>query len=167
MPPIGTQDETSISVDGGHPGSSDEPKGNPDCRIPPKPPKTEHKGHTPITVRGPKGVHRRVVESNSLGLQLAYEPLLNHSELWQLDTDEGVLVFNTQNPLFVKCDNGSASALIRLQELVVFQALTLHMVPEDHRVAQRQILDEFNLGYVTVLLQGDALRRRAKGNFVE
>ncbi len=149
------QENTSLSLDG-NPGSPRTKTGEEGGRERQEP--TKEKGdHLPLTVAGPKGSRRRVVSRSSFGLQLAHEPL-EGIELWKLDPEEGILTFNTRHPSWVACEEKNDTAVMRLQEQVAMQALTLQAMPEGGRLIQRQVLDSLTETLVPWILTGDKLR---------
>lgn len=153
---MGEQDQKALSVDG-KPGvaRSSDPDASRDERGTPKVPKPEH---TPLTVTGPKGQQRKVVRSDSFGLQFSHEAMEGSPDLWKLDTQNGVLRFNIRHPLWIACDEKSDLVLMKLQECVTIQALTLQVMPENVRVPQRQVLDEVNHSFVSWLIRSDKAR---------
>lgn len=151
---VGEQGQPAISVD----GKFGVPTKNPDKKLQNRDqPIQEKKPHTPLTVAGPKGQPRKVVKHSSFGLQFAHEAMEGSPELWKLDTDEGILTFNIRHQLWKQCDVKDTT-LMKLQECVAMQALTLYMMPENHRLHQRQVLDEFNHSLVSWILNGDKVR---------
>lgn len=149
-----------LSLDGqpGIPRSpSDEPR-----EVSPKPPKDEHPKHTPLVVDGPRGPIRKVVKSSSLGLEFVHDAMEGSRDLWRLDKERGILIFNIRHPLWMMCDVRD-STLMKLQECVAIEALTLESMPEDSRPAQRQILDHLNNVLAPWILHGDKIRSEGKG----
>jgi hypothetical protein len=159
---MGEQDQKALSVDG-KPGvaRSSNPDTSRDEREKPKDPKPEH---TPLTVVGPKGQQRKVVRSDSFGLQFSHEAMEGSPDLWKLDTQNGVLRFNIRHPLWIACDEKSDLVLMKLQEYVTIQALTLQVMPENGRVPQRQVLDEVNHSFVSWLIRSDRARGTIPAN---
>ncbi len=150
------QEKPSISVGGGAGRTREEPDGsNPRT---PQEPKTEKTGHVPLTVAGPKGERRRLVSRSSFGLQFSHEALQGMKDLWKLDPQEGVLTFNTRHPSWLLCEEKSDTALMRLQEQVAMQALTLYAMPEENRLIQKQILDALTHTVVVWIVNSDKLR---------
>ncbi|MFO0718987.1 MAG: ATP-binding protein [Candidatus Paceibacterota bacterium] len=118
---------------------------------------SERKSHTPLTVAGPNGRVRKVVANSSLGLQLAHEPMVGSSDLWEFDSTSGVLTFNIRHPHWQACDVNDTS-LMRLQELVVIQVLTLYTLPEHMRPFNMKFVEEQNHALVSWILNADKLR---------
>lgn len=157
---VGEQDQSALSVQGGTGVSrAESPKEDPRNR---ENPTAERKPHTPLTVAGPKGQTRKVVRNSSFGLQFAHEAMEGSTDLWRLDTIEGILAFNIRHPLWIACDVRDTT-LMKLQECVAMQALTLHMMPENFRPHQRQVLDEFTSSLVTWILSSDKARGTLAG----
>ena len=150
------QDLASLSLDG-QPGESREGTDHPGDGSH-RDPEKEKLLHTPLTAAGPKGKPRKVVKRGSLGLQIAHELLEGDPDLWKLDATEGILTFNIRHPVWVSCSK-SDSTLMKLQELVAMEALTLHMMPEDGRMLQRKVLDELNHSLASWVLMPDSTRR--------
>ncbi len=124
--------------------------------------KRENQAHTPMSVQGPRGQHRRTVRSNSIGLQFAYDTVSGSSDLWQLDREEGVLVFNITHPLWVMCDK-SDSLVCSLQENIVLQVLTLEVMPEMDFYQHRKLFaTEYTKLFVSWLADHGLHRRRTK-----
>ena len=151
---FGLQDLTALSTDGNpgtarKEGAGGDGKSHNDSR--------NEKDHTPLTAAGPKGPHRKLVKHGSLGLQFAHEKLDGDPDLWKLDTGNGVLTFNIRHPLWEPCSHKD-STLMKLQECVAMEALTLHMMPESGRLLQRKVLDELNHSLVTWILMSDKIR---------
>lgn len=106
----------------GRKGGSNKENGNSKVEEP-----KERKSHIPFTVQGPKGQHRKTVKSNSIGLELAYDPHTDSKELWELDRTTGVLTFNTTHPYWVAVDKND-TMVRQLQEFTVLQALSIEDV---------------------------------------
>lgn len=51
-------------------------------------------------------------------------------DLWQFDSQQGVLTFNIRHPTWVACAERDLTVM-QLQEYVAIQALTLYSVPTD------------------------------------
>ncbi len=111
----------------------------------------------PQTGSGPKGSPRKVVKNASFGLQFAHEAMEGSPELWKLDADAGILTFNIRHPHWMACELRD-STLMKLQECVTMEALTLHMMPVAQRHHQRQAIDELNHSLVSWILNGDKVR---------
>ncbi|HUC01366.1 MAG TPA: ATP-binding protein [Candidatus Paceibacterota bacterium] len=155
---IGTQSEPSISIDaaksngnggGGNGGGGSDPK-------------SEHPGHTPYTVSGPKGRQRMMVRGNSQGLQFLYEEMEGSDRLWDLDSNAGVLRYNTRHPLWAECESDER-ALMRFQEHIAITALTLETVPKEWKEQHRRMTDDAMPSIAFWLLKGDELAGRRAG----
>ena len=85
-----------------------------------------------LTSRGPNGSKRRLVQGGSHGLQFAYDEMPDSPKLWELDLDEGVIVFNTMHPDWVECDRKGESnwRLCSLLVICAIQALSLLAMPD-------------------------------------
>lgn len=155
---VGEQDQLSLSLDGnpGKPKTHD-PDAEPRDRDVPE---AEKKEKIHPTVTGPRGQVRRIVKHSSFGLQLTYEDpdLLSSSDLWKLDDKNGILAFNVRHPLWAECEKKD-TALMKFQEFVAIQALTLYAMPEAFRDRQREVLDELIPSFVYWLLNADKARR--------
>lgn len=116
-----------------------------------------------LKVRGPCGRNQKLVSREGFGLRFSHEAMEGSPDLWKLDTSEGVLSFNIRHPLWIACDERSDVVLMKLQETVAIQALTLEIMPANLRHAQRQALDEFNVSFADWLIKGDRARGSAPG----
>lgn len=143
--------KTSSSEDGGT-GSGE--KGEPE---------TEIKAHHPMTVVGPKGQRRVIVRNNSLGLQLVHEAMEGSDKLWDLDRNTGSFRINVLHPLWSQCEDHSDKTVMRFQEYLLIQALTLHSTQEEWAPYAQLVLDEINAPYVFMLIHGDAIAGRQLG----
>lgn len=152
---LGPQSELSISIDaakdngngaGGNGGGGNDPK-------------SEHPGHTPYTVSGPKGRQRMMVRGNSQGLQFLYEEMEGSDRLWDLDSNAGILHYNTRHPLWAECESDER-ALMRFQEHIAITALTLETVPEEWKGRHRRMTDDAMPSFAFWLLRGDELAGR-------
>lgn len=113
-----------------------------------------------LSSRGPKGSQRRIVKGGSFGLQFAYDELPDSPNLWELDIEDGVLVFNTMHPDWVACDTKGESdwRLCSLMEFVAIGALTLLSMPDKGmRTHQRIFSDELTKHFVGWLLLGGGM----------
>lgn len=153
---FGQQEEKTLSAAGnpGNPQQGDE-ENPPRVR---KPSQEHRPSHTPLTVTGPKGERRKVVRGHSMGLGFSYDGMEGSPDLWKLDTQIGVLHFNIRHPLWIACDEKSDLALMKLQEYVAIQALTLQIMPANSRDCQRRCLDELTQSLVSWILRGDRAR---------
>ncbi len=88
------------------------------------------KDHHPLTVTGPKGPRRHIVEGGSFGLQFSYENLSGEERLWIFEDTLGVLRFNIRHPVWAKCDT-SDRRIKQLQELVAVQAVNWFFTEEN------------------------------------
>lgn len=151
---FGSQDENTLKTQAAPGEKKGEGNGSDGSKEP-----QEHKpDHVPKTVAGPKGNRRKRVKGHSTGLEFAFEgEEENRLDLWRLDTTEGVLYFNTVHPLWDLCQRKD-TALIRLQEYIALQALTLQTMPETFRDVQRRAFDELMGPFVQILVEGDKVR---------
>ena len=91
-----------------------------------------------------------------------HEPMPGCPDLWKLDNQNGILAFNVRHPFWTQCDERGDKAVMRLQEVVAIQALTLEVLPETQRLVQRKAFDEFNGSFTLWLLDADKLRSSEK-----
>ncbi len=119
-------------------------------------PVNERKTHHPFVVQGPLGKKRKVVRSHSLGLSLAHEPLPG-DKLWEFDVITGTITLNIKHPLWVQCAERGDRMLLRFQEYLMVQALTVQVMPEDWRERVRSAADEATSLYAFTLIHGDSL----------
>ncbi|MFA6445964.1 MAG: ATP-binding protein [Candidatus Paceibacterota bacterium] len=152
----GQQGQTSLTI--AHPpGSNDGKCGGQDHKMP-----MLSKGeHHPLSVAGPEGRRRTIVRNDSLGLQFAHEAMQGSSELWSLDTEQGILIFNIRHPLWVMCDEKGDGPVMKLQEMIAIEALTLLAMPETQHAFQGMYLREMNPVMVSWLLM-DRKPRKTK-----
>lgn len=122
----------------------------------------ENAGHIPFTVAGTQGRRRKVVKSNSLGLQFRYDEMPGSRKLWELDTTDGTLVFNIRHPYWELCEPHD-HALMKLQEFVAIEALTHFGLPAEMRDAAELALEALIGPYIFMLLHGDSLSGRKPG----
>lgn len=155
---LGTQSEHSISATKPNNGNGNNSTGS-GASEGGKDPQSEHPGHTPYTVSGPKGRQRTMVRSNSQGLQFLYEEMEGSNRLWDLDSNAGILRYNTRHPLWAKCESDER-ALMRFQEHIAITALTLQTVPEEWKERHRQMTDDAMPSFAFCLLRGDELAGR-------
>jgi hypothetical protein len=150
-------DRTGIAVSYG--GTSGQKTGVTPARSKPE---IEHVGHKPFVVIGPRGHHRRIVRSNSLGLNLAHEAMPGN-KLWELEEATGTLILNVRHPLWVECEERSDMVLMKFQEFLIIGALTAQAMPEDWREIAKTQVEESTPPYVFALLNGDCLANRGPG----
>ncbi|HEY4515541.1 MAG TPA: ATP-binding protein [Candidatus Paceibacterota bacterium] len=118
-------------------------------------PEGEKKTHSPIVSLGPDGQPRRLVRGKSQGFHLAHEPLPTR-DAWTLDMETGTLIINTTHHLWIECENHNDRVIERYQELLIIQALTYLLTPEDWRDPVVTSLGEQNEMFVFWLIQGDS-----------
>lgn len=118
------------------------------------PGETERSDHIPLSVFGGRGTKRTTVKSNSLGLQFTYERLVA-SEIWQFDSQTGVITYNIANELFVACDERSDAALTRFHQFVAIQILTLYSLSADDRMVLKRAFDRLIRAEVFLILNSD------------
>lgn len=135
----GPQEEKSLTtVKPSKPKHPDTPS---DSDRPNKLPDTEHEQHKPFTVAGPRGSRRTLVKHGSFGLQFSHIPMDGSSDLWTLDTREGILRLNMHHPVFVMCETSNRK-IKQLQETVAIHALMLETLPDDWKEQSRLLFDE-------------------------
>lgn len=127
------------------------------------PPQTEHLGHTPLTSAGPQGKRRAVVKGNSIGLQYVFADMQRDGKLWELDKVAGTLTFNTRNTTWHQCEVDE-KVLMRFQEIITIEALTLETVPEELKERHRRLADEKLTVVAFWLLKGDEATGRKPGS---
>ncbi len=154
-----TQEESSKSVGGEKKEKSSSPSDK-KRNVPEK----EKPDHMPFTAIGPTGKKRKIVKSNSLGLQICHEEIGGDhaSKLWHMDTEYGVLIFNITHPLWARCDHSDAM-ICALQEHIVIQALTLLTMPDkDWAEHNRLYGDQVTQHFVAYLESGVRFARVRK-----
>jgi hypothetical protein len=137
----GEQDKPSVRVGQGGAGKQRTPRSEGESH--PRPAEGERNpdrpGDLPLGVIGPRGNKRQVVRHDSIGLQIAHEPL-DSTRLWELDADYGILYFNTTHRLWERCESKDAWVL-HLQEWVIMQVLHLLVMPAELFETTRQVVD--------------------------
>jgi hypothetical protein len=151
------QDKNSIAVNGGNRNGNDGGHGSDRTAA-----KSEHKKQTPLSVMGPNGRKRTVVQGNSLGMQFAYEQFPNPNKVYEFDDKCGILTFNIRNILWSQCED-SDNKLMKFQEFVAIQVLTLLTIPEEWRAGAEKGYDSLIRVYVYSLLHADKLAGRLPG----
>lgn len=147
---------TALSAEGTHSGSA----GSGESPRAKNEPKTEHEGHHPYTVIGPRGQRRIIVRSGSLGIQLVHETL-EGNRLYELNTETGLLHMNVRHPLWLQCEENGEKTIMRFQEYLMLQALAIEAVPEEWREYARLAVEEvLTAPYVFMLINADSLSGR-------
>jgi hypothetical protein len=154
-------DDRTISVHPGPSGNPTTPSAKGGARGGSGQPESDKPAHRPLVVAGPKGVRRKIVKSDSLGLKLAHEPMPGSDRLFELDLKTGTLVLNIRHPYWVEAENHGVKSLMRFQELLMVAALVLEDAPpESRRVVEAFLVDTFIRPYSLVLSRGDKLSGR-------
>lgn len=125
-------------------------------------PKKEIPTHHPFVTAGPRGQRRKLVRSNSLGVSLAHEPLPSN-KLWDLDQTTGTLTLNVRHPVWVECSERSDRVLMRFQEFLMVQALSVLTFQEDWRIQAELVLEGAAIPYAFTILNGDYIAGRGPG----
>ncbi|MBI4132244.1 MAG: ATP-binding protein [Candidatus Sungbacteria bacterium] len=157
----GGQDVTAVRVygePGGGEGGERDRKGLGGKHRP-----AELEGDTPYIVLGPRGPRRKVVRGNSLGLGLSHEEFVDPNKLWDLDERLGIVRINIKHPTVERCERSGRFAVMRLQELIMVQALVLHTMPESYREQQRIALEGIVEPLVFTFTTGDVVAGRKLG----
>ena len=97
-------------------------------------------GDLPLGAIGPRGQKRKLVKHDSLGLQIAHEPI-DSTRLWELDSSRGILYFNTSHRLWERCESKDAWVL-QLQEWVIMTVLHLLLFPAEQFEMMRELPDQ-------------------------
>jgi hypothetical protein len=157
----GVQEETVLALQGG--ALKERAGKNPDGER--QKAEREKTNHVPLGVQGPLGEKRRLVKSNSIGLQYAYDSTGGRSSLWWMNLNEGVLVFNIRHPLWVICDEKDWH-IKALQEHITMCALKLAILGKgkDHeaQMNMRLFADEYTANFVQLLSVGSMSRSVGK-----
>lgn len=155
---VGEQDRPALSTKGRSGKPRPSRNGKPKNRTEPK---KDRPNHTPNTVTGPNGQVRKVVRSHSLGLQITHERIRGEDKpLWELDSENGILTFNVLHQHWSRCEDKSDTALTRLQEVCMLQALTLLTLPEMWREHTKTGFEVLTGGLVLTLVQPTPHRRK-------
>lgn len=86
------------------------------------------------------------------------------SNLWELDRDVGVLVFNTTHPLWVSCDK-SDPMICDLQSQVLTHVLALEGIADNgHQLIARLLSDDLIKYYVGLLTMRKSRATADKAN---
>lgn len=142
------EEEPSIRVGQGNAGKPRQERDDSPPRTAPHEP--DRPGDLPMTSRGPKGHIRQLIKHDSLGLQLAHEPL-DSARLWELDADKGVLYFNTAHRLWEACEKRDAHVM-HLQDWVIMQVLHLLTMPQERFEDFRSLVDQQAKSYVELFV---------------
>ncbi|MCR4279902.1 MAG: ATP-binding protein [Candidatus Komeilibacteria bacterium] len=124
-------------------------------------PNTDHPNHMPFTVTGPTGRNRTVVKGHSTGLQLSYDHMPESSHLWDFDPLICRLTFNVRHPLWVDAEKNNY-VLVRIQELIAIDVLTLHTLPEEYHESVKLFLEENSWAHLDWLQQISPKKGRKK-----
>lgn len=156
----GGQDVTAVRVYGepGGEGGERDQKGPAGKHRP-----AELEGDIPYIVLGPKGQRRKVVRGNSTGLGLSHEEFVDPNKLWELDGRLGIVRINIKHPIVDRCERNGRFAVMRLQELVMVEALVLQTMPEAFREQQRLALEQIVEPLVFTFTTGDVVAGRKLG----
>lgn len=157
---IGESDNKEISVDGGSFQQREQKNSNDKLVNDSK--HKEKEGHVPITVVGPKGKKRVLVEGKSIGISLEVSEMLGESRAFRFLQERGLIEVNSRYPLFIRCDEASDLALAKYQQFIVMQALILHSQPEEFQECQRIAFDQLLKMEVSRILSGDRPLRRIR-----
>jgi len=150
---LGTQEERSLSVDGGVEGERDSSRGgNGDGR---EDTTKTLPSHTPYTASGPRGTRRKIVRHDSLGIHLEHSNMPGSSELWVFDGKTGIVQINKRHPHFVAC-LGDDKWLKRLEEHILISALRVQATPEDWRDFAKMFIENMT-GDVVFLLTNTSI----------
>lgn len=159
---LGEQETTSLANQGGAGKTRrSKPKDN-DITICSFDGQEEREDHLPLTVTGPHGRKRKVVRSNSLGLQIEYSAMEGSDKLWEFDRIHGILTFNVRHPLWEQCESDDKT-LMRFQEYVAVQVLVLETMPEAWREAQRAFANDLAAPFAFMLKHADVIAGRKFG----
>jgi hypothetical protein len=159
----GEQEQTSLRTGQGGAGQKRTPtgehagKGN-RANLPNEERDRDRPGDMPLSALGPNGNKRRLVRSDSIGLQLSYEPL-DSVNLWELDHSLGILTFNTSNRLWARCEPRDAH-ILHLTEWVICNVLHLLILPQDQFVSSRMFVDQQAKTYVELFILSSPPKRR-------
>lgn len=128
-----------------------------------QPARSSEINHTPFSALGPLGKPRTVVRSNSLGIQFAHVHMENYpNKIYELDTVNGILYFNIGCILWSQVEENDRH-LMKFQEYIALQALTLQTIPEDLRETIEVGYEELIRPFVYTLIHGDRLAGRQPG----
>jgi hypothetical protein len=156
----GEQGESSIRVGQGGAGKQRTPRSEGENH--PRPAEGERNpdrpGDIPLGAIGPRGNKRKLVKHDSIGLQIAHEPL-DSTRLWELDANYGILYFNTTHRLWERCESKDAWVL-HLQEWVIMQVLHLLVLPAELFETTRQVVDMQAKCYVEQFICSAPPKRR-------
>jgi len=114
------------------------------------------------SVQGPTGKPRVAAKSAQLGLQFVHESL-DSPDLWKLDPNTATLIFNIRHPLWSLCDDKGDTAVMKLQEIIAIEALTLQTMSDSVRMAAREHHIRAMPSIVHWLLLGDRTRTSTNG----
>lgn len=144
------QDKTSIRTGQGGAGKPrvprDKPTGGTGTGEKDRERDPDRPGDLPLGVIGPRGQRRQLVKHDSIGLQIAHEPL-DSTNLWELDMVNGILIFNVTHRLWERCESRTAWVL-HLQDWVIYEVLHLLIYPSDQFEVLREAAERKSRCYV-------------------
>lgn len=155
------QDKTSVRVGQGGAGKQREPREDDGSRPQHDEDRTrdpDRPGDIPLGAIGPRGSKRQLVRHDSIGLQIAHEPLNSH-HLWELDAQHGILYFNTSDRRWERCEAKDAWVL-HLQEWVIMQVLHLLLLPNEQFDIARQHVNQQSRCYIEQFICSAPPKRR-------
>lgn len=159
---MGKTDNKEISVDGGSLQQREREQKNSNDNSVDDNKRKERESHVPITVVGPKGKKRVLVEGKSIGISLEVSEMLGESRAFRFLQERGLIEVNSRYPLFIRCDEASDLVLAKYQQFIVMQALILHSQPEEFQECQRIAFDQLLKMEVSRILSGDRPLRRIR-----
>jgi hypothetical protein len=151
----GQQEERSKALDGDRPSTNGEHGSDRERKETGKP----KANHTPYSVIGEGGNRRRIVKSDSLGLQISLEAMEGSSKAYELDTAYGILRFNIRHPLWQQCEQNDQT-LTKYIEYVVLQALILKGVPEEWVKFTEPAFNDMLPAYCYLLTHANPAKRK-------
>jgi len=103
-------------------------------------------GDLSLSSIGPRGQNRRLVKHDSLGIQIGHAPL-DSIRPWELNTEQGIIWFNTSHRLWERIEQKNAWVL-HFQEWVILQVLHLLTMPDERFEEYREVIDRQTSCYV-------------------
>ncbi len=96
-------------------------------------PEKERQSHSPFTAVGPEGQKRTNVRGGSQGLQIDHVAMGLNGPPWVLESRNGKLFFNVENPEWIAASEAGDRVLLQFQEIGVVMALIHYALPPDSR----------------------------------
>ena len=121
-------------------------------------PRHERASHTPFIAVGP-GNTRKIVVGSSIGFGVSFDTL-EADVLWELDTERGLLTFNTTNQLWTAAELSSDLAVYQLQEFCILEVINMLKHGEPNQGTIYKFTADLEKSVVDWIVRGNSLRRK-------